>query len=548
MKYYPMAMHIHTCHQPGGSMEGHMYNAKKLGMQYIHFTDHDGRLGRKANEFSSFDFSLGAIEYSEPNVNKSMVGFESVGECEISSEVGKITARALGNGAEYTESGITLKSAGKRHTSSLLSDISIKLNLDFDIVGDAEFCIDITLSQRPPEYKMAHVKYVFSEPCEYSELTHYVKLEKASDGIYTLNLSRDCEGCEEIGGLDNALSGISFLFKARNGARASLEISKLEIERIYDPQLVLDKQRILADKIGQKYGIKPFVTYEISHAGQHKNVYSSFVPIINYEQLGYSVTEEEAVLHVKKYGGVFGYNHPFENGKFNSVDGDRDVINSIVLDEAKRLSDLNVYGASVMEVGFFDGRGKFLRSDYFKLWDLLTLDGIFITGCGDSDSHYNSLGWFDGQNCCSYVAAPKELPFPVSEEVFNESLKAGRVYFGDPVYINFPIDFYSGKTLMGGILTAKSEEDKKTLSFRADGVEKGYAIDVIINGEKTQRITVNSDADSNFDFELSAPLPVNFARIEIFNKDERCILMTNPIYLVREDLFKKEIPSNRLYN
>ena len=40
MKYYPMAMHLHSIHQPGASMASHMFNAQKLGMKYIHFTDH----------------------------------------------------------------------------------------------------------------------------------------------------------------------------------------------------------------------------------------------------------------------------------------------------------------------------------------------------------------------------------------------------------------------------------------------------------------------------------------------------------------------------
>jgi len=35
-------------------------------------------------------------------------------------------------------------------------------------------------------------------------------------------------------------------------------------------------------------GVKPFVTTEISAAGQHKNCYATWVPVINYAERGYS--------------------------------------------------------------------------------------------------------------------------------------------------------------------------------------------------------------------------------------------------------------------
>jgi len=63
MIYYPMHMHMHTCHQPGASMEGHIYNASLLGMKYIRFTDHDNRVGLKKNALKSFDFSRGELSY-----------------------------------------------------------------------------------------------------------------------------------------------------------------------------------------------------------------------------------------------------------------------------------------------------------------------------------------------------------------------------------------------------------------------------------------------------------------------------------------------------
>jgi len=72
-----------------------------------------------------------------------------------------------------------------------------------------------------------------------------------------------------------------------------------------------------------------------------------------------------------------------------------------------------------------------------------------------------------------------------------------------------------------------------------------------VNGEEAHRFYAeeHSDKDGNvrFEFEASNPLAVNFARVEMYNSDGRCILLTNPIYFVRTDKFSGEIPEERIY-
>ena len=64
-KYFAQHMHMHSCYQPGASMEGHMYHATKLGMKYIWFTDHDIRMGRKKFQVDGFDFEKEALLIEE---------------------------------------------------------------------------------------------------------------------------------------------------------------------------------------------------------------------------------------------------------------------------------------------------------------------------------------------------------------------------------------------------------------------------------------------------------------------------------------------------
>jgi len=61
-------------------------------------------------------------------------------------------------------------------------------------------------------------------------------------------------------------------------------------------------------------------------------------------------------------------------------------------------------------------------------------------------------------------------------------------------------------------------------------------------GEKT-----DENGTLSFSFSLSRSLPVNFARVEMYLPCGRCILLTNPVYLVSKEEFKGEIPLERLY-
>ena len=119
----------------------------------------------------------------------------------------------------------------------------------------------------------------------------------------------------------------------------------------YDAVIV--RQRAIADSIGAKYGVKPFVTTEISGAGQHKNCFSTAVPVIDYEKLGYAVTQKQAIDHVKAYGGIFSYNHPFSSSKRSLPPPEE--IPALVARIAAGLTASRVYGASLMEVGFTEG-------------------------------------------------------------------------------------------------------------------------------------------------------------------------------------------------
>lgn len=543
MRYEPMHMHIHTCHQPGGSMEGHIYNASLLGMKYIRFTDHDTRTGRKQDPIEDFDFSKNvAMICGKPKGNH---GFEFFGEPDVSFCSGKMTIRSTADTEEYHRSGAYFTS-GRKHTVSLLAEVKLILGLRIKTLGDAHVYLDIKLSQRPPDHSPAHLIYSFDGYGGQNGL-HTVRLPKleSESGIYELAISDDIREIREIGGLDNVFDTVFITSEVRNGGSAEITLDRFEIKAKYGYNDVIVRQRRLADEIGARYGIKPFVTTEISGAGQHKNVFSTSVPVINYEELGYSVSEREAAEHVLSHGGIFAYNHPLENSKFKKL---KDITPKeaeiYAINEAASLISTRLFGAHLMEVGFPEGRRVFTLYDHLRLWDIISLAGLFITGYGDSDSHYNDRNWFDGNNFASWIAVGDDSAFPVSEDELIRSMKAGNVYMGDPVHLKSEISFSSGDAPMGSVILTNGENPKMT--FRVAFPTVSSTVRVIVNGRVFKEERITSPDEFVLNFEFKPEYAVSFARVEMYNPDGRCIMLTNPIYIVDRDVFRGYIPTERL--
>ena len=517
-------------------MEGHIYNAAAIGMEYIRFTDHDTRTGRKKKPVFGFDFSVGELVCADGE--RSEYGWRSVGDAElaVSDNAMSVTVPKKSGtaGAEFF-------STGKRHTVSLIAGVVLILGMRIDVNPESRVVLDIRLSQRPPEFKSAHLKYIIGKaPGRLLPYTAIKQLSASDDGIYVLPLSEDIADMPEIGGLDNVFDSVSLLIEG--GGNITVDRFEIKVEDGFDG--VIRKQRVIADRIGERYGVKPFVTTEISDAGQHKNCWSESVPVIDYFARGYNVTEEEAIAHVRAHGGCFSYNHPFEAPRYKRRDFTEEQIKEIVEYASRALAECGVYGAISIEVGFPEGRGAFSLENYLTLWDNLSLSGVFITGIGDSDSHHNDRGWFSGNNFATWHGVDKRLPFPIPLEVFNDALRAGRAYFGDPVRLRGGVSFTADGWEMGSVLTCEGERTV-TARFVADGLNTGARVRVIINGRIFFETSVAEDGRTDLNIPLNAALSVNFARVEVYDTDGRCILLTNPLYLVDTLRFGGSIPEER---
>ncbi len=544
--YHPMQMHLHTCHQPGGSMEGHIYNAASLGMKYIRFTDHDTRTGPKKNPVNGFDFSCGELMHE---TEKTTFGWE-VAEglpSDVPTEYKFVDGRlrvvcGAHDGASdkwTTLHEMSFKSSGKSHTVSLLANVMVRLGVSFTPTENTRLLIGIRMSQRPPEHTPARLVYCLGEMPD-GATPHYKYIQLASDGLLEFFLGDEAL-LDGIGGLDNVFDTVILTLQSRGDSGGEYALDRFEIEAELGFNDVIVRQRVLADEIGRRYGVKPFVTSEISGAGVHKNCFSTAVPIIDYNEYNYEITEMEAIAHVKKYGGIFSYNHPFESYKRQDISPDEKE--RILYNLAAEFSASKVLGATLMEVGFCVGRNQFSLDDHLRLWDLLSLSGVFITGYGDSDSHHNNGGWFKGNNFAAWIAAESD-EFPAPEEEFIASMKAGRVYMGDPVIFGGKLSFTAEDGCeQGSIFTCVGRGMPLKLEFNAE-VGESWTARVVIDREVTE-IALNG-GEFSYEFELESKRTVSFARVELYDENERCVALTNPIYYVRSDEFARKLPPERL--
>ena len=144
--YHCMHLHLHTCFQAGACMESQMYNAHKLGMRYLFFTDHDSTLCRAYTPH--VDFSRHLLD--DVDENGVRIRFDPVGDTllDFEGDALRITAKR--------EGGATLWTRKHWHMISLLADVRVTLGVT---LREGSGHVTLTFSERPPTFEPARLSY-----------------------------------------------------------------------------------------------------------------------------------------------------------------------------------------------------------------------------------------------------------------------------------------------------------------------------------------------------------------------------------------------------
>ncbi len=525
MKYYPMHMHLHCSHEPTASIGSHMAHAKALGIEHLWLTEHDVRMGRKKRELPIFRLNEKKLFCQMENgvragfkkmpENTGMHGFFDNGD-------GKYGLLLSADHGEYEKMHFYAK--GKNHCDPLFSRVTVALEAELALLGDSEIYVEMVLSAQPPSFEHAKLVYCLGKlPNEPADNVRYLPMPRKTDGAYIFDVTKDAD--DSVGGLDNAVCYINLVCVGNSG-RAEIRFSSFRFTRELEFEEVRQEQMRVAETVGRKWGVTPFVTFEISDAGHHKNCYDTRVPVMNYEEHGYVITQDEAIAHVISHGGIFCYNHPFTEWKNEELtDEQRDGIVDRLISE---FTANRVFGATLMEVGFPYEKENFFDKHYLRLWDGLSSNGIFITGDGDSDNHHaTNDGWTEGNNFATYAGIPDGL-LP-NEENIRRAFVTGNAYTGDPVKIG-DIAFSADGADMGSIIVGRDAE----IHFSADGIKTSGIACLIVNGERTAECKIEN-GHASFDAVLPCKQRFNFARVELRDGDGVLIALTNPIYSVTSE-------------
>ncbi len=519
MKYYPIHMHLHCSHEASASLNSHMSIAKSLGIEYIWTTEHDTRIGKPKGKYFSFSFPEKSLYTVLPDGVRA--GFqdreENTGEYEFKENENGI---ALCVRAEKGErEALLFGSSGKKHSDPLFSRVTVELDSDIEIKEEGQACVEFILSAQPPTYKQARLCYVLGEfpQKKDDEPTQYLPFPKKQNGKYMFKLLEDVS--EDIGGSDNALCNVNLIVK--NGAEIVFRTfdfyRELEYEKTRQAQIRLAEER------GRKWGVKAFVGFEVTGAGNHKNCFSTKIPVIEYAAYDYKVSNEQAVEYLQRHGATYSWNHPFTEYVKSGKDKE-EIFETVV----KRLIDNNVYGARLIEVGFPVGRDNFTAKDYLRLWDRLSESGIIITGYGDSDNHHAvSDGWTSGNNFCSFAGLDDDDE--PTEENFIKAFRRGSLWSGNPVVMG-RLSFSANGKQQGSLIRGRDV----CVEFAATDMKcDGYAV-CITNGKEVKRLSLKNGCVS-WKWVLSCRNKYNFARVELYNDENVLVAFSNPIYLVGED-------------
>ena len=548
LTYHPMHMHLHAACDHGASMALHMHNARSLGMNYIWFTDHDTRTGRKKYPVTGFTFDTPQLMKEDPSGGSH--GFLTEDEklrWTIDPETQSLhLCLDADNCADWTEGAITFYSSGTRHTSPLSAEVTLKIALsDFFHSDDIRIIFDVRLSQRPPDCQKAHLLYVLGNP-QGLEAPHTQIIPLTSAGQLCMPLSEDASENPRIGGRDNAFDTLTIRLQCKNGAHAAALLRNFQIHTRYhfeDAHRELKKTAAIA---GVPYGITPFVSFELSGAGEHKNCYGTHVPTLDYYQKNYSIPVWEAVSHIKSHGGIFAINHPFAIGSLKRKNFSPVERMQVLSQMQASLTANSAYGAHLMEVGFPEGRNGFSLEEYLLLWDMLSQSGVFLTGYGSSDSHRDNIGWFSGNNFATWIGVPEDLAHPIPEAAFLDAMKAGRVYTGDPVLFRGTASFRTTDGHPMGSVFLTESTSCVNLIFTATQVRPGWTFRLIENGRPCCTREIQDDTFTRESCLTAGITSVNFQRAELWDETGRCVLITNPIYLINTRLFTGVLPCHRI--
>ncbi|WP_144022850.1 hypothetical protein [Asanoa hainanensis] len=562
-----MAMHIHASWSEGtGSMEGHLDQATKTGIDVLFWTEHDFRMAEHGYPdvlhltgpsetvnkvvWTWAPQSAGTLATSQVTWDPAMA---SPGDAAVP---GSLHLAALSAGREPASVGVKGSAANTVDQRSVYDQ---RITVDVfpaSVSPDSYLTLTLTTSWRPATHGRPAGQYTLTYVVDGTQSrsrtrdgiagTVHVPARQGRWNTIELRPEEDLARLwPDIEAADAAMSNLTLSAVSTRGRSAEGWFDLLRITRpTRSADAVLRKQAELMRGYAHRFpAVRQYQGMEVSLLKPtHFNWYGPRLHMPTFAQPTPTADPDPdaaiaAIEMIHAAGGLASYNHPF--GTSNPAvlpvaqqDTMRaSVAASIVADKAM--------GADILEVGY-PSRGGVDLDHHAQVWDVCSRNGLFLTGTGVSDDH-SGQDWFGQQANFVTWAYSKSRDL----DHLLPSLSSGNVFFGNPAAFTGTLGLLvDGEAPMGSVTVSRART--RNVRILADQLPAGGTVRVVrgtvdLAGPTTPEpgTTVQDLAAAEFrrgyvDLKVDTSAPT-FLRVEVRAAGSATpIALSNPVWLLRD--------------
>ncbi|MFC0553379.1 twin-arginine translocation signal domain-containing protein [Planotetraspora thailandica] len=562
-----MAMHIHASWSEGaGSMQGHLEQATRTGIDVMWWTEHDFRMAEHGYP--------GVLHMNGPSEQVNGVACSWTEKREgtlASSQV--LWDKAMASPADASTPGsvrLSATSAGRDAAAVRISgdatntvlqrslyDQTIEVDVfPAEVSPHAYLAVVVTTSWRPATAGRPAGQYTLTYIVNGTEgksrtctgLNAVVHLPARQGEWTTLRMSPAEDIARFWPDLESGDAAMLALTLGAVSEKERLADGWFDLLRISRParsdDAVLQVQAALMAGYSAKFpAVRQYQGLEVSLVKPtHVNWFGPKITMPTFAKPTPTADPDPAaglaiVSMIQSMGGLASYNHPFGTSTpANLPPAQQDAMRASV---AKTVLADRAMGCDILEVGY-PSRGGVDLDRHSQLWDVCSRNGMFLTGTGVSDDHSGQDWLGQKSNFVTWAHAPsRELADLLG------SLSAGRVYFGDPARFSGVIDLQvDGAAPMGSVTvsTAATRTVRAILTgLPADSVVRIVqgTVDLAGPSKPEPGTTFTEMPSAAWAVQGFVDLPINttaprFVRVEVRDRAGTVLALSNPVWLLRD--------------
>lgn len=565
---YSMAMHIHSSFSElYGSMEAQLTEATKNAVDVLWWTEHDWRMDgwkyRDTVHFTSLTKEAGA-----PGQGGDWHWVPKQQGPVASKHGGIVTHPATPNDPDpHGSLSLSVTSSSRSpatfgyYADSEPSDWNYRDNLtgqqiSLDVLlepGWQRGCLEISIvsswrpatAGRPAGYYSIQYEIVpgsggASHVTQGTKSFVTIPVQTGSWTTVTVTPSEDIAKLwPDVDNRDFALYKFS-LNAVSTGDAVSGYFGYLRINRANGGNSCLQlQQAMMADSAASFPRVVQHQGVEVSWKLPHVNWYGNNITVPNYQGVTHPhylnyVIEQIHVAH--QAGGVVSYNHPYGTEPSPPLPASRQ--NALLTETAKTLLASKVYGCDILEAGY-DLRAGVNLAHHVALWDIMSRNGLFLTGTGVSDDHGGNAWQGEPNNWTTSVWSPS-----TSQADLLAAVVAGRAWAGSLIGYRGSLDLLAdGSCPMGSVSVSTATTRRLTVS--ATDVPTGGSLQVVQgpvdragDGDLSPGTQVIASYPAADLASGKVTLPVDnrsasFVRTQVVSASGELAAFSNPVWLLR---------------